>query len=42
VPSLWMPVQTTVEAVSKHMHGVSQNPLMVFYPEYWTCTTKAC
>ncbi len=41
-PSLWMPVNETVEAVSKHMHHVSQNPLGMFLPEYWTCSTKSC
>jgi peptide/nickel transport system substrate-binding protein len=42
VPSLWLPVATSVEAVSKHMHDVSQNPLDALYPEYWRCTSKSC
>jgi len=42
VPSLWLPWSVGVEAVSKHMSYVSQNPLMVLYPEYWRCSTKSC
>jgi peptide/nickel transport system substrate-binding protein len=42
VPSLWMPLGTTTFAVSKNIHNVTQNPLLVFYPEYWTCSTKTC
>ena len=42
VPSLWMPFSVSVVAVSKHMHDVSQNPLQVFYPEYWRCSSKSC
>ncbi len=41
-PSLWLPVPVGTEAVSKHLHHVSQNPLSMLYPEYWTCSTKSC
>ncbi len=42
VPSLWQPWPVSVEAVSKHMKDVAQNPLGVFLPEYWRCTSKSC
>jgi peptide/nickel transport system substrate-binding protein len=42
VPSLWMPWQTNVIAVSNNMHNVTMNPLLTFYPEFWTCSTKNC
>jgi peptide/nickel transport system substrate-binding protein len=42
LPSLWMPWQTGVVAISSGLHNVGQNPLGMFYPEYWTCSTKTC
>jgi len=42
LPSLWMPWQTGVVAVSNGLHNVGQNPLGMFYPEYYTCSTKTC
>jgi peptide/nickel transport system substrate-binding protein len=42
VPSLWLPWDVAVEAVSKHMDNVTQNPLETFLPEYWRCSTKSC
>jgi hypothetical protein len=42
VPSFWLPFPVTVEAVSKHMHDVSQSRLFAFYPEYWRCSRKSC
>ena len=43
VPSLWMPWQTNgSQAVSNNLHNVTQNPLLTFYPEFWTCSTKTC
>ena len=42
VPSLWMPFSTAVVAVSNDMGQVSQSPLSVFYPEYWSCSSKSC
>jgi peptide/nickel transport system substrate-binding protein len=41
-PSLWLPSPVDIEAVSKHLHHVSQSPLDMFLPEYWTCSTKSC
>jgi peptide/nickel transport system substrate-binding protein len=41
-PDLWLPSATAVEAVSKHMHGVSQSPLGMFVPEYWRCSSRSC
>lgn len=42
VPDLWMPWQTNVIAVSTNMHNVTMNPLLTFFPEYWTCSDKNC
>jgi peptide/nickel transport system substrate-binding protein len=41
-PSLWMPWPVATVAVSKDLHNVAQNPLGMFLPEYWTCSTKTC
>jgi peptide/nickel transport system substrate-binding protein len=41
-PSLWMPWPVNTWAVSNDLHNVSQNPLSMFLPEYWTCSTKSC
>ncbi len=41
-PSLWMPLGTTTFANSNNLHNVTQNPLLLFYPEYWTCSAKDC
>lgn len=42
VPALWLPWQTSVVAVSNNMKNVTQNPLLTFFPEYWSCTSKSC
>jgi peptide/nickel transport system substrate-binding protein len=42
VPALWLPWATGVVAVSTNAHNVTQNPLLMFFPEYWTCSTKSC
>jgi len=42
VPSLWLPWATAVVAVSNNIHHVTQNPLLTFFPEYWTCSAKNC
>jgi peptide/nickel transport system substrate-binding protein len=41
-PSVFLPWPVATEAVSRNMHHVTQNPLGMFYPEYWTCSTKTC
>jgi peptide/nickel transport system substrate-binding protein len=41
-PSLWLPWQTLTVAVKDSMHNVTQNPLLMFFPEYWTCSDKTC
>jgi peptide/nickel transport system substrate-binding protein len=38
VPVLFVPDTYGVEAVSSKLHGVTQNPLLTFYPEYWYFT----
>lgn len=38
VPSLWLPWQVNTEAVKNNLHGVTQNPLLMFFPEYWYFT----
>ncbi len=42
VPLLWLPFAVGTQAVSVNLHNVTQNPLLTFYPEFWTCTTKTC
>jgi peptide/nickel transport system substrate-binding protein len=42
LPALWLPWQTAVMAVSNNLHNVTQNPLDMFFPEYWTCSSKTC
>jgi peptide/nickel transport system substrate-binding protein len=42
VPSFWMPWPINTVAISNGLHNVTQNPLSMFYPEYWTCSTKSC
>jgi len=41
-PSLWLPWQTGTVAVKNNLHNVTQNPLLMFFPEYWTCSDKTC
>jgi peptide/nickel transport system substrate-binding protein len=41
-PSLFMPFGVTTVAVNNDVHHVTQNPLLTFYPQYWTCTAKDC
>jgi peptide/nickel transport system substrate-binding protein len=38
LPSQWMPQGYGVEAVASKLQGVTQNPLLSFYPEYWYFT----
>jgi peptide/nickel transport system substrate-binding protein len=42
IPALWLPWSTGIQAVSVNMHNVTQNPLGMFFPEFWTCSTKTC
>jgi peptide/nickel transport system substrate-binding protein len=42
IPALWLPWSTGVQAVSVNMHNVTQNPLGMFFPEFWTCSSKTC
>jgi peptide/nickel transport system substrate-binding protein len=42
VPSLWMPFGVTTVAVNNNVHHVTQNPLLTFYPQFWTCSAKDC
>ncbi len=42
VPSLWLPFAVGTQAVSVNLHNVTQNPLLTFYPEFWTCSSKTC
>jgi peptide/nickel transport system substrate-binding protein len=41
-PFFWMPWPVNTVAVSKNLHNETQNPLSMFYPEYWTCSAKDC
>jgi peptide/nickel transport system substrate-binding protein len=42
IPVLWFPWPVNTVAVSNGLHNSAQNPLSMFYPEYWTCSTKTC
>jgi len=42
VPVLWFPWPVNTVAVSNHLHNVTQNPLSMFTPEFWTCNNKTC
>ena len=42
VPALYLPWATGVQAVSNNLHNVTQNPLLMWFPQYWTCSTKTC
>ncbi len=46
VPSLWLPWQTSVVATDKGLHqttgAVTWNPLLTWFPQYWTCSSKTC
>ncbi len=42
IPVLWMPLGTTTFANSNDLRNVTQNPLLMFYPEYWKCSAKDC
>ena len=38
LPALWLPFGEAVVAVKNNLHGVAQNPLGMFLPEYWYFT----
>ncbi len=42
VPALWLPWATGVQAVSNNLHNVTQNPLLMWFPQYWTCSNTTC
>jgi peptide/nickel transport system substrate-binding protein len=42
LPALWFPWPVNTWAVSNDLHNVTQNPLTMFFPEYWTCSAKNC
>jgi peptide/nickel transport system substrate-binding protein len=42
IPSLFMPWNTVPWGVSNGIQNVTFSPLLTFYPEYWTCSTKTC
>jgi peptide/nickel transport system substrate-binding protein len=42
LPALWMPWGTGIQAVKTGLHNVTQNPMLTFFPEYWTCSDKTC
>jgi len=42
LPVLFMPLGTTTFANSNGLHDVTQSPVLMFFPEYWKCTTKTC
>ena len=42
VPSLWLPWQTSITAVSNKLHGATWNPFLTWFPQYWTCSDATC
>jgi peptide/nickel transport system substrate-binding protein len=42
VPSLWMPWNTSIDAVSTDLHNAYWSPFLTWYPQYWTCSTATC
>jgi len=42
IPALWTPWNTVTTAVSNDLHNVTLNPLLTFFPQYWTCSSKTC
>ncbi len=42
IPSLFLPFVTNVIAVGSGLHNAKFNPLLTWYPEFWTCSTKTC
>jgi peptide/nickel transport system substrate-binding protein len=42
LPALWLPWGTGIQAVKTSLHNVTQNPMLTFFPEYWTCSDKTC
>ena len=42
VPVLFLPWATGVQAVSNNLHNVTQNPLLQWFPQYWTCSNTTC
>jgi peptide/nickel transport system substrate-binding protein len=42
VPVVFMPWQTSVDAVSNDLHNAAWNPFLMWFPQYWTCSTATC
>jgi peptide/nickel transport system substrate-binding protein len=42
VPSLFLPFSTSPLAVGNDLHNTAFNPLLTFYPQFWTCSSKSC
>jgi peptide/nickel transport system substrate-binding protein len=42
VPALWMPWNTSIDAVSNDLHNAHWSPFLTWYPQYWTCSTATC
>jgi len=42
VPALWMPWNTSIDAISKDLHNAYWSPFLTWYPQYWTCSTATC
>ena len=42
VPVLFMPWNTSVDAVSSQLHNANWSPFLTWYPQYWTCSNATC
>jgi peptide/nickel transport system substrate-binding protein len=42
LPAFWYPWNTVTTAVSNKLNNVTLNPLLTFFPQYWTCSSKTC
>jgi len=42
IPSLWMPLNTSIDAISNDLHNAYWSPFLTWFPQYWTCSTATC
>jgi peptide/nickel transport system substrate-binding protein len=42
VPALWLPWNTSIDAISNDLHNAKWSPFLTWYPQYWTCSTATC
>jgi len=42
VPSLWLPWNTSIYAVSNDLHNATWSPFTTYFPQFWTCSNATC